>query len=131
VKPLTNVSSATIKKFFWQNIICRYGVPRHIIVKNTKYSDNAIFKDFYQQIGTKVAFVLVYHPQSNGIVERANTLIFEAIMKILKGEKKGKWAEVGPTTMWSHNSTVFKPTNFTPFRLMYRAEVVLPEEVKH
>jgi hypothetical protein len=26
-KPVTNVSSATIQKKIWQNIICRYGVP--------------------------------------------------------------------------------------------------------
>jgi hypothetical protein len=26
-KPVTNITSATIQKFFWQNIICRYGVP--------------------------------------------------------------------------------------------------------
>jgi hypothetical protein len=45
-KPLTNVSSATIKKFFWQNIIYRYGVPRHITVDNAKYFDNAMFKEF-------------------------------------------------------------------------------------
>jgi IS30 family transposase len=95
-KPLTNVSSTSIKKFFWQNIICCYAVPRHITVDNTKYFDNAMFKDFYHQIGTKVAFALVYHPQTNGAVERANDIIFEAIKKILEGEKKGKWAEVMP-----------------------------------
>jgi hypothetical protein len=44
--PLTNVSSASIKKFFWQNIICRYGAPQHITVDNVKYFDNAMFKDF-------------------------------------------------------------------------------------
>jgi hypothetical protein len=65
-KPLTNVSSASIKKFFWQNIICRYCVPRHITVDNVKYFDNAMFKDFYQKIGMKVAFTSAYHPQSNG-----------------------------------------------------------------
>jgi IS30 family transposase len=91
VKPLTNMSSASIKKFFWQKIICCYGVPRHVTIDNAKYFDNAMFKDFYQQIGMKVAFTSVYHPQSNGAVERANSLIFEAIKKILEGEKKGKW----------------------------------------
>jgi hypothetical protein len=45
-KPLMNVRSASIRKFFWQNIICRYGVPRHITVNNVKYFDNAMFKDF-------------------------------------------------------------------------------------
>ena len=60
VKPLTNVSSASIKKFFWQNIMCRYGVPRHITIDNVKYFDNAMFMDFYHQIWTKVAFASVY-----------------------------------------------------------------------
>jgi hypothetical protein len=88
-KPLTNMSSTSIKKFFWQNIICQYGVPRQITVNNAKYFDNAMFKEFCQQIDTKVAFTSMYHPQSNGAVERANSLIFEAIKKILEGKKKG------------------------------------------
>jgi hypothetical protein len=130
-KPLTNVSSASIIKFFWQNIICRYVIPRHIIVDNAKYFDNAMFKEFYHQIGTKVTFTSVYHPQSNGVVERANSLIFKAMKKILDGEKKGKSVEVMPTAVWSHNTTVSRATNFTTFRLMYGTEAILPEEIKH
>jgi hypothetical protein len=122
-KPLTNISSATIRKFFWQNIICCYGFPHHITVNNTKYFDNTMFKDFCQQIRTKVTFALVYHPQSNDAVERVNALIFKAIKKILEGEKKGKWAEVMPKAVWSHNTM--------PFWLMYGADTMLPEEVKH
>jgi hypothetical protein len=58
-------------------------------------------------------------------------LIFEAIKKILKCEKKGKWAEVMPRTVWSHNTMVCRATNFTPFQLLFRVEAVLPEEIKH
>jgi hypothetical protein len=130
-KPLTNVSSATIKKSFWQNIICRYGVPRHIAVDNAKYIDNAMFKEFCQQISMKVAFTSVYPLQSNGVVKKANSLIFQAMKKILEGEKKGKWVKVMPMVVWSHNTTVCRATNFTPFRLMYGTEAMLPEEVKH
>jgi hypothetical protein len=79
----------------------------------------------------KVTFISVYHPQSNGAVERDNSLIFKAIKKILEGEKKGKWAEVIPTTVWSHNTTVCRATGFTLFRLMYRAKAILLEEIKH
>jgi hypothetical protein len=58
-------------------------------------------------------------------------LIFEAIKKILEGEKKGKWIEVMSRTVWSHNTTVCRATNFTPFWLLFGAEAVLPEEIKY
>jgi hypothetical protein len=90
-----------------------------------------MFKDFCHQVGMNVSFVSVYHPQSNGAVERASTLIFEAIKKILEGKKKGKWAEVMPKAMRSHNTTTGRATNFTPFRLLFGAEAVLPKEIKH
>jgi hypothetical protein len=33
------------KKFVWQNVICRYGIPRHITLDNAKYFHNAMFKE--------------------------------------------------------------------------------------
>jgi hypothetical protein len=36
-----------------------------------------------------------------------------------------------PTAIWSQNTTVCRATNFTPFQLMYGAEAVLREEIKH
>jgi hypothetical protein len=89
-----------------------------------------MFKDFCHQLGTKVAFTSIYRPQSNGAVERANTLIFEAIKKILEGEKKGKWTEILLKAVRSHNTTVLRATNFTPFCLLFGAKAVLPEEIK-
>jgi hypothetical protein len=58
-------------------------------------------------------------------------LIFEAIKKILEGEKKGKWAEVMLRAVWSHNTIVCRSTNFTPFRLLFGVQAVLPKEIKH
>jgi IS30 family transposase len=85
---VTNISTVTIKKFVWQNIIRRFGVTRAITIDNAKQFNNDMFKDFYHQIGIEVAFALVYHMQSNGVVERANTLIFKSTKKIFEGEKK-------------------------------------------
>jgi hypothetical protein len=58
-------------------------------------------------------------------------LIFEAIKKILEGEKKGKWVEVMPRAVWSHNTTVCRAANFTPFQLLFGVEAVLLEEIRH
>ena len=35
-KPLATITSETVKKFFWQNIIYRFGVPRTLTVDNGK-----------------------------------------------------------------------------------------------
>jgi hypothetical protein len=90
-----------------------------------------MLKDFCHQIRTKVAFASFYHLQSNGAIEIANTWIFEGIKKIHKGKKKGKWAEVMLKVIWSHNTTVSRATNFTPFQLLFGAKVVHAEEIKH
>jgi hypothetical protein len=62
VKPLVNVTVVGLTRFFWQNIICYFGVPRKITVDNTKQFDCNIFKEFYHQMGVEVAFASVYHP---------------------------------------------------------------------
>jgi hypothetical protein len=58
-------------------------------------------------------------------------LIFEVVKKILEGTKKGKWVEVMTRAILSHNTTVYRTTNFTPFWLLFGAEAVQPEEIKH
>jgi hypothetical protein len=47
VKPVVNIEVAWLKRFFWQNIICRFRVPKEIIVDNAKEFDYHLFKDFY------------------------------------------------------------------------------------
>jgi hypothetical protein len=69
-------------------------------------------------MGVEAAFTSVYHPQSNGIVEKANTLIFSAIKKILEHQSNGKWAEEILRVVWSHNTFVYREMKFTPFRLL-------------
>ena len=85
----------------------------------------------YKSIGTKVAFASVYHPESNGAVGRANRVIFSAIANTLFNLRKGKWVQELPKLVWSHNTTASRTTGFTPFKLLYGEEAMLPEEVRH
>jgi IS30 family transposase len=75
-KPLANMKAPTIQKFFWQNIICKFRVPRELTVDNGKQFDCYTLKEYYKSLGTHAKFSSVYHPQFNGAVERANGLIF-------------------------------------------------------
>jgi hypothetical protein len=98
---------------------------------NGKQFDSQDFKDFCFSIGTKLAFASVYHPQSNGVVERANGKNFTAVKKMLLDDKKGKWVELLPEAVWALNTTECRATGFTPFRLLYGSEAMTPQEIKH
>jgi hypothetical protein len=63
-RALATITSTTIRKFFWQQIIYRFGVPRELTVDNGKQFDCQDFKEYCCSIGTKLCFAFVYHPQS-------------------------------------------------------------------
>jgi hypothetical protein len=88
-KPLATITSVTVQKFFWQNIVCRFGVPKAITVDNGTQFDAEAFKEFCEQIGTKIHFASFRHPESNGLVERANGIIMTGIMKLIFNQPRG------------------------------------------
>jgi len=129
-KALRDITTGALQKFFWQNIVCRFGVPKEVTVDNGKQFDCATFREFTTQLGTNLCFASVYHPQSNGAVERANGIIFAGIKKNITELPKGKWADELPRVIWSHNTTESRTTKFTPFKFLYGEEAVTPEEIK-
>jgi transposase InsO family protein len=128
-RPVATIISATIRKFFWQQIICIFGVPKELTVDNGNQFDCQDFREYCHSIGTKLHFAYVCHPQSNGAVERDNGKIFSAMKKCLFEQKKGKWVDELSSVIWSHNTTDSRTTKFTPFRLLYGGEAMCPEEL--
>jgi hypothetical protein len=128
--PLATITSVTVQKFFWQNIVCRFGVPKAITVDNGTQFDSEAFREFCEQIGTKIHFASVRHPESNGLVERANGIIMIGIMKLIFNQPRGKWSDELIKVVWSHNTTISRSTGFTPFKLLFGDEAITPEEAK-
>jgi transposase InsO family protein len=126
---VATITSATVRKLFWQQIICRFNVPRELTVDNGKQFDCQDFREYRRSIGMKLRFASIYHPQSNWVVERANGQIFSAIKKCLFEQKKGKWADELSRVIWSHNTTESRTTKFTPFKLPYEVEALCPKEL--
>jgi transposase InsO family protein len=129
-KPLATITSATVQKFFWQNIVCRFGVPKAITVDNGTQFDAKTFKTFCDQISTKIHFASVRHPESNGLVEQANGIIITGIMKSIFNLPKGKWLDELVKVVWNPNTVVSRSTGFTPFKLLFGDEAITPEEAR-
>ena len=118
-KALREITAGALQKFFLQIIVCRFGVSKKVTADNGKQFDYTIFRQFCTQLGTKLRFASVYHPQSNRAVGRVNGIIFSGIKKNITEQPKGKWADELPKVVWSHNTTESRATKFMPFKLLY------------
>jgi transposase InsO family protein len=105
-------------------------MPKAITVNNGTQFDAETFKTFCSQIGTKIHFVSVRHPKSNGLVERAKGIITIGIMKSIFNQPKGKWPDELIKVAWNHNTIVSRSTGFTPFKLLFGDEAITPGEAR-
>jgi transposase InsO family protein len=105
-------------------------VSKAITVDNGTQFDAETFKDLCDQIGTKIHFASVRHPESNGLVERANGIIMTRIIKLIFNQPRGKWPNELVKVVWSHNTSISRSIGFTPFKLLFDDEAITPKEAK-
>ncbi|GJS37028.1 reverse transcriptase domain-containing protein [Tanacetum coccineum] len=98
-KPVATITGNQIKKFDWCEKLC---IRQH--------------------------FASVKHPQTNGLVERANRSLGEGI-KARLDEKSKNWLEELPHVLWAHRTMIKSSNGDTPFSLTYETEAVIPAEI--
>nr|GFB06353.1 reverse transcriptase domain-containing protein [Tanacetum cinerariifolium] len=128
-KAVATITGGQVKKFVWDNIVCRFSLLGEIVSNNDKqFSDNPL-KDWCEKLNITQRFALVKHPQSNGLVERANRSLGEGIKaRLVKGNKN--WIEELPHVFWAHRTMIKSSHSDTLFSLTYGTEAVIPAEIK-
>ncbi|GJZ65338.1 reverse transcriptase domain-containing protein [Tanacetum coccineum] len=127
-KPMATITGNQIKKFMWDNIICRFGLPGEIISDNGKQFQDNPFKDWCEKLCIRQHFASIKHPQTNGLVERANRSLGEGIKARLDKRSK-KWMEELIHVRWAHRTMIKSSNGDTPFSLTYGTEAVIPAEI--
>ncbi|GJT19046.1 reverse transcriptase domain-containing protein [Tanacetum coccineum] len=127
-KPVAAITGSQIKKFMWDNIVYRFGLPGEIISDNRKQFQDNPFKDWCEKLCIRQHFAFVKHPQTNGLVERANRSLGEGI-KARLDERSKNWMEELPHVLWAHRTMIKSSNGDTPFSLTYGTEAVIPAEI--
>ncbi|GJV42365.1 reverse transcriptase domain-containing protein [Tanacetum coccineum] len=65
-KPVATITGNQIKKFVWDNIVCKFRLLGEIISDNRKQFRDNPFKDWCEKLNVKQRFASVKHPQTNG-----------------------------------------------------------------
>ncbi|GKE43314.1 reverse transcriptase domain-containing protein, partial [Tanacetum coccineum] len=106
----------------------RFGLPGEIVSDNEKQFRDNPFKDWCEKLFIHQCFASVKHPQTNGLVERANISLGEGIKGRLDKRSKD-WIGELSHVLWSHRTMIKSSNRETPFSLTYGTEAVIPAEI--
>ena len=132
-RPVASAESRPVVDFL-SDAVHRYGVPHNIITDNGTYFTSQEVKDWCDKMGIKHDYASVYHPQTNGQVKRANKLIISGIKpRLVRSLEQSDChlVEELDSILWGLRTTPNRSTGYTPFFMVYSAEVVLPCELIH
>ena len=65
-EPVAQITAHQIQSFVWKNIVCRFGVPKGLVLDNGTQFASRLLKKLCEDIGTQQVFASVEHPQTNG-----------------------------------------------------------------
>ncbi len=117
---LKPVSDTTAKNAARQIIdLCStFGIPKTLQSDRGSQFKNALVKEVTDKLGTNHRFSTAYHPQSNGVVERANGTLLRILRSILFDRPDLDWLETLPTVQHIMNTRWKRATGHTPLELV-------------
>jgi hypothetical protein len=131
VRPVAKVTSEETIKFIG-DITHRFGVPNTIITDLGKAFIGSVLRDFCQENTIDVYYSSVAHPQCNGQVERANSMVHQALKDRIYDDASNyatRWLAELPHVIWGLRTQVSSAMGFSPFFLVYGSEAILPTDV--
>lgn len=126
--PLKSVAQKDVIDFIDSHIIHRYGIPHSITTDRGTVFVGEQFTSYISSFKIKLYHSSPYYPQANGQAESANKILINIIKKMIE-DKPRKWHENLSTALWACRNTKSTATGFTPYRLTYGQDAVLPMEV--
>ncbi|RDY06704.1 Retrovirus-related Pol polyprotein, partial [Mucuna pruriens] len=121
-------SYPNVMKSVITSIICRYGLPTHIILNNGTNLNNKMMTELCEQFKIKHHNSTPHRPKMNGVVEAANKNIKNIVQKMVVMCKD--WHDMLPYALHWYRTLMRTSTRATPYSLVYGIEAVLPVEVE-
>nr|XP_024657204.1 uncharacterized protein LOC112433120 [Maylandia zebra] len=107
----------SVIKCLINHYIPRHGFPKRIRSDNGTHFKNKDLQEVERMLGVQHKFGMVYHPQSQGKVERMNLNLKNKLAKIC-AQTGLNWVAALPIALMTIRCSVNQSTGFTPYELL-------------
>jgi len=119
----------TVAKAFFQEVICKFGIPKKLVTDNGTNFVSDLFKELCKMLGVKKIETSPYHPQANGGLERSHRPLAE-FLRCVTNEDATNWDEWLHHAMHVYNNHPHAATKQSPMKTLYGFEVEVPTNIK-
>jgi transposase InsO family protein len=124
VYPLPNKSAETVSKALMQ-FIAANGCPLEIVSDRGGEFVNELFNEVLRKLKIKTQLTTAYHPMSNGLTEKMNSVCKRALSH-LSSDDKFTWDDSVPLVTLAINTAFQTSINDVPFFLFHGRDAHLP-----
>jgi hypothetical protein len=110
--------SITVAKFLYEHIFTHFGPPSHLLSDNGVHFLNNVVNQFLDMVNTNHKTTSVYHPQTNGMVEKINGIIVKSLKKMTK-RNKHSWDSMLPAALYAYRVKIHSMLKISPFEAIY------------
>ena len=121
--PLSEITASSIAKAFLTTWISRFGVPLYVVTDRGSQFESELFSELSTLVGFHRLRTTAYHPQTNGIIERAHRTIKTAITA-----RKQAWLDALPVILLGLRS-IPNESGYSPFTAVTGDHLLLPRPV--
>uniref|UniRef100_A0A8C2JCK1 Gypsy retrotransposon integrase-like protein 1 n=1 Tax=Cyprinus carpio TaxID=7962 RepID=A0A8C2JCK1_CYPCA len=126
--PLPNQEAQSIAKVLVEEWVCRYGVPRSVHSDQGRNFESSLFKELCRLLQINKSRTSPYHPQSDGLIERFNRTLL-SMLSLFVDDNQMNWDRLLPYVMMAYRSSIQASTGFTPYKVLFGREMVLPVDI--
>ena len=104
-KAVRDCTATTAVKFLINDVILKYGTPTCILTDNGTHFTAQLMNNLFQQLGVTHLYSTVYHPQTNGQIERFNATM-DGKIAALCNERRTNWDEMLRFVTFNYNTSL-------------------------
>uniref|UniRef100_A0A671V8A1 Integrase catalytic domain-containing protein n=1 Tax=Sparus aurata TaxID=8175 RepID=A0A671V8A1_SPAAU len=115
--PLSNISAKSVTQALFQ-VISQVGIPKEILTdQGTSFMSRSL-RELYELLGVCSIRTSVYHPQTDGLVERFNKTLKNMIHKFMHKDSRN-WVKWFDPLLFAVREAPQASAGFSPFELLF------------
>ena len=115
---LKTATAEDLARVYFRVVFRSHGIPKTIVSDRDSKFTSAFWKALFKLCGTKLAMSTAFHPQTDGLTERANRTL-EEMLRAYVSTQHTDWDEHLPSVEFAYNNSVNPTTGYTPFYMNY------------